>query len=107
MLAVREELPVKAGGVTRLRPEAERSIPEQGEARIISGGGLKRYCAYMHSSDLGIGAKDQSSLAIAGSSQSGPQASLTRGSVRGRATDLIFRRRDPSVSSQTPNAHSP
>ena len=72
MLAVREELPVKAGGVTQLRPEAERSMPEQGEAKVTLGGGLKGYCKYMHSSDLGVGAKDQSSSAIAGSSRSGP-----------------------------------
>ena len=41
MLAVYEEQGVKVPIVTRVRPEAERSNPEQGEVPVIRGGGLK------------------------------------------------------------------
>ena len=65
---------------------------------------VRRGTAGKRSHDLGLGVISQSCAVIAGSSQSGPQSSLTGVCNGGRATDLDFRGRNSSDPSQTPNA---
>ena len=58
-----------------VRPEAARSIPGQAEVGITSYGG-PNWSVTTSSVDLGIGAKNQSCAAIAGSHRNIPQDSL-------------------------------
>ena len=44
-------------GITALKPEAGRSIPEQDEVALTSDGGPQGCCSAKHSSDLGIDRK--------------------------------------------------
>ena len=52
-------------GITALKPEAGRSIPEQDEVALTSDGGSQGCCSAKHSFDLGIVVKGQSNWEIA------------------------------------------
>ena len=56
-------------GITALKPEAGRSIPEQDEVALTSDGGPQGCCSAKHSSDLGIVVKGQSRPVTAGSTR--------------------------------------
>ena len=64
-------------GVTDIKPEAGRSIPEQDEVAYTSDGGPQGCCPAKHSFDLGIVVKGQSRPVTAGSFRNGSKASLT------------------------------
>lgn len=66
-------------GVTALKPEAGRSIPEQVEVALTSDGGPQGCCRAKHSFDLGIVVKGQSRPATAGSTRNDSKVSLTGG----------------------------
>ena len=72
-------------GITALKPEAGRSIPEQDEVALTSDGGSQGCCSAKHSFDLGIVVKGQSRPATAGSTRNDSKVSLTGGWWRGRA----------------------
>ena len=72
-------------GITALKPEAGRSIPEQDEVALTSDGGSTSCCSAKHSLDLGIVVKGQSRPVTAGSTRNDSKVSLTGGWWRGRA----------------------
>lgn len=72
-------------GITALKPEAGRSIPEQVEVALTSDGGPQGCCRAKHSLDLGIVVKGQSRPVTAGSTRNDSKVSLTGGWWRGRA----------------------
>lgn len=72
-------------GITALKPEAGRSIPEQDEVALTSDGGPQGCCSAKHSSDLGIVVKGQSRPVTAGSTRNDSKVSLTGDWWRGRA----------------------
>ena len=66
-------------GITALKPEAGRSIPEQDEVALTSDGGSQGCCSAKHSFDLGIVVKGQSRPVTAGSTRNDSKVSLTGG----------------------------
>jgi hypothetical protein len=71
--------------VITTRPEASRSMPDQVEALWKRGGGPNRFWCANRSDELGIGAKDQSRLEIAGSPRDYSQVDLWWDGLWGRA----------------------
>ena len=72
-------------GITALKPEAGRSIPEQDEVALTSDGGPQGCCLAKHSSNLRLVVKGQSRPVTAGSTRNDSKVSLTGGWWRGRA----------------------
>ncbi len=76
---------MKVRWVMAARLEARRSIPELDEGGRKPAGGLKTFWRANRCCDLGIGVKNQSSLALASSNRSVSQGVLCGDSVSGRA----------------------
>ena len=72
-------------GITALKPEAGRSIPEQDEVALTSDGGSQGCCSAKHSYDLRLVVKGQSRSVTAGSYRNSAKARLIGDSWQGRA----------------------
>ena len=72
-------------GITALKPEAGRSIPEQDEVALTSDGGSQGCCSAKHSYDLRFVVKGQSRSVTAGSYRNSSKARLIGDSWQGRA----------------------